>query len=124
MKANEIMDLYSAFSKLTNYDMDLDTASKILDNVDSLSNPYKIIEKKRMEIIKKHAEKNDDGEVITFEKGTIHIMEDHIIDCNNELYELLNEETEVEIKPISKSSLTNIKISPNDLSVLRKYFVG
>ena len=70
MKANEIMDLYSAFSKLTNYDMDLDTASKILDNVDSLSNPYKIIEKKRMEIIKKHAEKNDDGEVITFEKGT------------------------------------------------------
>ena len=119
MTAREIYSLYTTYSKMSSYDMDLDTGCMILDNIENLSKPYGLIEKRREEIIKKYAEKDADGNIKPNENNAIHILD--INTCQKELDNLFDEETEIDIKPIYKSALENVKISPADLLYLKKY---
>ena len=75
-----------------------------------------IIEKKRNDIVIKYAKKDDNGEIISDENGNVKI--ENTNKFNEEIYELLNTEIDVEIKTISIDKLSDLKISPAEITSL------
>lgn len=75
----------------------------------------------RMSLIKKYGEKDEQGELITDDKGNCKIENDKIEAFTNELNELLNSEIEINANKIDFNLLENIDFTPSDISVLEPF---
>lgn len=119
MKAFEVQKLHEAFTSLSNEKMDYATACIIVDNIDALENPMKVYDQMRNDAIKKYADKDENGEVIVADKGTVHIND--LVSFNNEIMELNQSEIDVKIKKISSDLVEHMDITPSMLKILRPY---
>lgn len=119
MKAFEVQKLHEAFTSLSNEKMDYATACIIVDNIDALENPMKVYNQMRDDVIKKYADKDENGELIVTDKGAVHIND--LVSFNNEIMELNESEIEVEIKKISSALIERMDITPSMLKVLRPH---
>ena len=75
----------------------------------------------RMELIKKYGEKDENGELITDEKGNCKVMPDGIENFSNELNELINSEVEINANKISIDSLEDKEFTPAEMSQLEPF---
>lgn len=126
IKVFQIQDINSVLSKIVNANFSLKTAILIAENIDALSTPVSVIDKKRNDLINKYAKKDSSGQVITDENQQVSIE-------NPEKFfpqwnELLNEEIEVDIKLIDLDELTkmadsDMKITPRDFLILKQFFI-
>lgn len=122
MTVKEIVGLYDIFNKLSGCDVDLNTACTILDNIDSLSNPINVIEKRRTAIISKYAKKDEQDNIAIENNIILFDDSDKEALCVKELASFENEEKiDVSIKSIPKSALSDIKISAQAIKYLRAY---
>lgn len=112
LKAIEILNTYEALAKLADKELDLQSACTVAKNLKELSLSKEVIDKKRKELIDKYAEKNEDGTPVREGDG---IKITDIPAFLQHMNELLASETEVQLSPISKSALSEIKISPKDI---------
>ncbi len=75
----------------------------------------------RMDLIKKYGEKDENGELITDEKGNCKVMPDGIENFSNELNELINSEIEINANKISIDSLEDKEFTPAEMSQLEPF---
>ena len=75
----------------------------------------------RMDLIKKYGEKDENGELITDEKGNCKVMPDGIENFSNELNELINSEVEINANKISIDSLEDKEFTPAEMSQLEPF---
>lgn len=75
----------------------------------------------RMSLIKKYGEKDEQGELITDDKGNCKIENDKIEAFTGELNELLNSEIEINANKIDFNLLENIDFTPSDMTVLEPF---
>lgn len=112
LKALDILNTYESLAKLADKELDLQTACAIAKNLKELSVTKEVIDKKRTELINKYAEKSADGTPVQEEDG---IKITDVPSFMQHMNDLLTAETEVTLSPVSKSALSEIKISPKDI---------
>lgn len=112
LKALDILNTYESLAKLADKELDLQTACAIAKNLRELAVAKEVIDKKRTELINKYAEKNADGTPVQEEDG---IKITDVSSFMQHMNDLLAAETEVTLAFISKSALSEIKISPKDI---------
>lgn len=75
----------------------------------------------RMSLIKKYGEKDEQGELITDDKGNCKIENDKVEAFTGELNELLNSEIEINANKIDFNLLENIDFTPSDMAILEPF---
>lgn len=107
---NELLAANKVFNKLT-----LDTypgrvAFAIARIVREINKEVEVFEKTRLEIIQKYADKDANGELI-LQEGNIHISDDKLIACNDELTAIAATEINVNAEPIKIEWLENVSLT-------------
>ena len=113
LKAIEILNMFEAFTKLADKELDLSTACIIAKNIKELAISKDIIDEKRNKIIREFARKDEENNIIQSENGNIEIED--VPNFNLKISELLNTEIDITITPIKQMSLSDIKIPPKDI---------
>ena len=72
----------------------------------------------RMNLIKKYGEKDENGELITDDKGNCKILNDGLDEFSNELNELIESEIDINANKISIDSLEDKEFTPSEMSQL------
>ena len=111
-RSEDILNTYESLAKLADKELDLQTACTIAKNLQELAVTKEVIDKKRTELINKYAEKNANGTPVQEGDG---IKITDVPSFMQHMNDLLAAETEVTLSPISKSALSEIKISPKDI---------
>ena len=75
----------------------------------------------RMEVLKKYAEKDENGELITDENNNCKIIQSEITKFNNELTELLENEIELNVNKINIEDLNDIDFTPAEINALESF---
>lgn len=65
-----------------------------------ISKEVEVFDKTRMEIVRKYADKDENGEIKFTAEDTVHISDDNLVLCNKELNEVLNTKVELTIESI------------------------
>ena len=119
LKAGQILEIHEALEKLARLDLSLMTAIAIADNIDVVSNSYKIIMEKRQNILEKYAKKDEEGNYVKVADNPNAI---ELVDGQGylkDLTEILESEIEVSLKEFSLEGEKNITIAPADILALR-----
>lgn len=115
LTALDILNKYEGFEKLATKDVDLITACSVAKNIKELSIHKEVIDKKRNELILKYAIRDEEGNLIQDENGSVRIDNSDVETFNKEIYEFLNTEIDVDLKKISIDKLSELKVSPSDI---------
>ena len=82
-----------------------------------------IFELTRMEIINRYADKDEEGNLLQTENGSIHIAEDQLPECNGELSDMLSTAIELNIEPIKEEWLANAELTLEEAIALEPFVV-
>ena len=116
-EVKDLANVWKALNKLAEKDFSLNTAITIADNIKSMKTSIEVLEKKEKELVNKYGEKDEKGELIIGENGSVKIID--IVGFQREHDELFDDEIEIELKPISKDDLAKTTLSANDINALR-----
>lgn len=120
-KAIEITAINETLSRLADENLSLKTAITIAENLEAFNTSNTVIEKKRNDLIKKYAKKDENGNFVQAGEGQVQISNpEEFSERINEIYET---EVEVEIKPFKMEELEGIKITPRQALTLKKLFI-
>lgn len=119
LKASQIIDMVTALNNIADKEVPLTLAIKVADVIDSLETSYDQITKRRDDLVRKFGEKNEDGEVLVQDNGTIKIFD--FKSFQTEEAELLNTEIDLKFETLSMEDLKqcDIQISPKDYRALK-----
>ena len=76
-----------------------------------------------MEIINRYADKDEEGNLLQTENGGIHIAEDLLPKCNNELSDMLSTTIELNIEPIKEEWLASAELTVEEAIALEPFVV-
>jgi len=76
-----------------------------------------------MEIINRYADKDEEGNLLQTENGSIHIAEDQLPECNGELRDMLSTAIELNIEPIKEEWLANAELTLEEAIALEPFVV-
>lgn len=75
----------------------------------------------RMNLIRKYGTKNENGELITDERGNCQIVPESANDFSNELNELLRTKVEINASPINIKLLEDLDFTPSEMALLEPF---
>ena len=75
----------------------------------------------RMNLIRKYGEKDENGELITDDKGNCKIDNSVLNEFSNELNDLMNTEVEINANKIDIELLENLEFTPSDMAILEPF---
>lgn len=75
----------------------------------------------RMELVKKYGNKDENGELITDDKGNCKIPEEYVSTFSDELTELVETEIEINSNKIKIDDLENLDFTPAEMSNLEAF---
>lgn len=121
VKISELIDSISTLQKLAQKDFKAKLAWSIARLLKAAEAEIQSFNDTRMDLIRKYGEKDDNGELITDEKGNCTLVKDKVQDFNAELNELLASEIEINANPINIEMLEDLDFTPADMSVLEPF---
>lgn len=121
VKISELIDSISTLQKLAQKDFKAKLAWSIARLLKAAEAEIQSFNETRMDLIRKYGEKDDNGELITDEKGNCTLVKDKVQDFNAELNELLASEIEINANPINIEMLEDLDFTPADMSVLEPF---
>lgn len=121
VKISELIDSISTLQKLAQKDFKAKLAWSIARLLKAAEAEIQSFNDTRMDLIRKYGEKDDNGELITDEKGNCTLIKDKVQDFNAELNELLASEIEINANPINIEMLEDLDFTPADMSVLEPF---
>lgn len=121
VKISELIDSISTLQKLAQKDFKAKLAWSIARLLKAAEAEIQSFNETRMDLIRKYGEKDDNGELITDEKGNCTLVKDKVQDFNTELNELLASEIEINANPINIEMLEDLDFTPADMSVLEPF---
>ena len=75
----------------------------------------------RMAAIRKYGEKDENGELITDEKGSCKIVTENVETFSNEINDLVKTEVEINANKIKIEELENLDFTPGDMVILEPF---
>jgi hypothetical protein len=121
VKISELIDSISTLQKLAQKDFKAKLAWSIARLLKAAEAEIQSFNDTRMDLIRKYGEKDDNGELITDEKGNCTLIKDKVQDFNAELNELLASEIEINANPINIEMLEDLDFTPAEMSVLEPF---
>lgn len=119
LTSKKIMEIYNCLNELVNKELDFHTSCMIADNIKKLSTPNEVVERKIHRLANEYADRDENGNFMAFENGSFKLKEETALEYHQKITELFNSETEIDIKPVSANALSDIKISPGLIIILK-----
>lgn len=117
----KLVNSIGVLSKLTNMELPIKLSYAISKNITKIDRELTTYNKERQKLIEKYGEKDEECNLKTKEDGTINILD--INSFNNDLKEILEIETEVDIHLIDLEKVdADINITPGELMVIDYMF--
>lgn len=116
----QILTANQIFTKLINDTYTGRAAFTIARLVREVTKETESFEKARMEIIRRYGDKDENGELVLNE-GNVHISEENIGKCNQELNDVLSAELEINAEPIDMQWLEKVELSLNEALALEPF---
>lgn len=117
----KLVNSIGVLSKLTNMELPIKLSYTISKNIAKIDRELTAYNKEREKLIEKYGEKDEEGNLKTKEDNTINILD--IDSFNNDLKEILEIETEVDIHVIELEKVdVDINITPGELMVIDYMF--
>jgi len=121
VKISELLDSTETLQKLAKKDFKAKLAWSIARLLKAAEKEIQEFNETRMNLIKKYGEKNENGELVTDDKGNCKIDSDSMNEFTNELNELLKTEVEINANPIDIALLEDINFTPSDMVILEPF---
>jgi len=121
IKISDLLNSTDALSKLAKINLKARPAfyaSKLIKAADAEIQEFNDT---RLNLIKKYGEKDENGELITDDKGNCKIMPDSVSTFQQELKELIDVEIELNVDKIKIEDIENIELTPEDMTILEKF---
>lgn len=106
------------FQKLITTKMRARAAFRTAKLTTAIAKELELFNTQREAILRKYGEKDSSGELIVQENGTVNIEEEHINDFNQELFELLNAEVELNAEPLTVDDIDAAELTPAQVQML------
>lgn len=121
LKIGDLVNSTEALQKLSQKEMKAKLSWQVTRLLKAADKELQEFNETRMNLIKKYGEKDENGELITDDKGNCHILEASTIDFSNELNELVDTEVEISANKIRIDDLENIDFTPADMGILEVF---
>lgn len=118
---NDLLNSVETLQKIAQKDFKAKLAWSIARLLKSAETEIQAFNETRMNLIKKYGEKDENGELITDEKGNCKIMTENVNTFTEELNELINTEVEINANKIDFNLLENIDFTPSDMTALEPF---
>lgn len=117
----KLVNSIGVLNKLTNMELPIKLSYAISKNITKIDRELISYNKEREKLIEKYGEKDEEGNLKTKEDDTINILD--IDNFNNDLKEILEIETEVDIHVIDLDKINaDVSITPGELMVVDYMF--
>ena len=121
LKVGELVNSTEALQKLSQKELKAKLAWQVSKLLKAADKELQEFNETRMNLIKKYGEKDENGELITDDKGNCKIPEEVTIDFSNELNDLVEAEIEINANKIKIDDLENIDFTPNEMNILEVF---
>ena len=109
---NDIFNAVPALREISAKEFPGSTTFKIARLIRELDKEIQLFEEERMKIANKYGEKDEEGNLIPQENGTIKISEDKILECNKELQALFETQIEINANKLPIEIFDTIEMTP------------
>ena len=121
VKISDLLNSTETLQKLAQKDFKAKLAWSIARLLKSAEAEIQGFNDTRMNLIKKYGEKDENGELITDEKGNCKIGNEVLTEFTTELNDLINEEVEINANKIKIELLEEIDFTPSDMAALEAF---
>ena len=121
VKISDLLNSTETLQKLAQKDFKAKLAWTISKLLKQAENEIQSFNETRMNLIKKYGEKDENGELITDEKGNCKIVQGSITEFSNELDELINTEVEINANKIQMNLLEDVEFTPAEMATLEPF---
>lgn len=119
---SDIVNSAETFNKIMQQSFKGSLAFKIARLVRELNKEMDTFNVEREKIIKKYGKKDDKGELIIGENGTVSFDNDVFPELNSEFDALLNNELEINADKLPMDSIDEFELTPKEMMELEKFF--
>lgn len=121
IKLSDLVNSTETLRKLSQKDFKAKLAWTIARLLKSAESEIQSFNDTRMNLIKKYGEKDENGELVTDDKGNCKIPPEALNDFNVEFNELTNSEVEINANKIKMELLEDLDFTPSDMAVLEPF---
>ena len=109
---NDIFNAVPALREISSKEFPGSTTFKIARLIRELDKEIQLFEEERMKIANKYGEKDENGNLIPQENGTIKIPDDKVQECNEEFQALFNTQVEINANKLPIEIFDSIEMTP------------
>jgi hypothetical protein len=109
---NDIFNAVPALREISTKEFPGSTTFKIARLIRELDKEIQLFEEERMKIANKYGEKDENGNLIPQENGTIKIPDDKVQECNEEFQALFNTQVEINANKLPIEIFDSIEMTP------------
>lgn len=109
---NDIFNAVPALREISTKEFSGSTTFKIARLIRELDKEIQLFEEERMKIANKYGEKDENGNLIPQENGTIKIPDDKVQECNEEFQALFNTQVEINANKLPIEIFDSIEMTP------------
>ena len=121
VKISDLLNSTDTLQKLSQKDFKAKLAWSIARLLKAAEGEIQSFNDTRMNLIKKYGEKDENGELITDEKGNCKIVNESMNEFSTELNDLINSEVEINANKIDIGLLEDLEFTPSDMAVLEPF---
>ena len=118
MNLNQVENLYKTLSTLTQISMPIRSAYKITKLLNFMEKDYQFYIEETKKIVFKYAEKDEQGQILPSEDGSVKIQKESIPAAEKALLDLSEIEVETPSITFTLDELESLSIAPADLQNL------
>ena len=112
MTLNDIFNAVPALREISTKEFPGSVTFKIARLIRELDKEIQLFEEERVKIANRYGEKDENGNLISQENGTIKIPEDKIQECNEEFQALFNTQVEINANKLPIEIFDSIEMTP------------
>ena len=120
---NELINAVPILRELTTKNFKGVASFKIARLIREMDKESETFEKTRIALIEKYGARDNNGNLITEDKGAIHIIPEMINECNAEIAALLNTEIEIAGEPLPVEYFEDIEMNAEQAMAIDKFVV-
>lgn len=106
----EILEASPILKKITSFPLSAKVSYNIVRNMRKIEHEIKPFEESRLQLVHKYGKESEDGK--------ISVTEENLENFYRDVASLLEEEVEVDIRPIKIDQLEEVKLTPNEIQFI------
>ena len=121
VKIVELLNSTDTLQKLSQQDFKAKLAWSIARLLKSAEAEIQSFNETRMNLIRKYGEKDENGELITDEKGNCKINQESLTEFSTQLGDLLETTVEINANKIKVEQLDDVDFTPSEMTILEPF---